>query len=217
MVKQIWLAFLLLGVFSPALFAQGAGLSFAISTTEGHVLPAVRRGLFDSFFEGSLQFDDFAKDFGSISGPWPGNGTAISLSYTRVSARLPLAYRLTLGAGHGNLRLPNGIGIFSDPTRLTVASVSLAAEVDVLHALPLTRRGDLRLSVTGGAIASLSHARLRSALLDVESRDISRHSYLRLELEAAPLRDHPEMRLYSALTAYPDGMQFLRLGVRLPF
>lgn len=206
-----------MGVFSPAAFAQGAGLSFALSTPDGRGLQTVPRGLFDSFFEGSLDFDDFTEEFATVTGPMLINGAAVSLSYTWAPDRLPLARRLILETGQVSARLPDGIGIFRDPARLTAQYLSLAAEVDLVHAFPLTTAGDLRLSLTGGAVASLSRARLRSALLDVESRGVSRHPYLRLELEAAPLRDLQDMRLYSTVTAYRDGLHFVRIGARLQF
>lgn len=120
---------------------------------------------------------------------------------------------LTAGLGQTRHRLPEGMGVLTDPARIGLTSLTLQPEAG------LQRRwqgpgSDLTVAAGLGIQASLTETTVSSALLDVRHRSSHVMPYAALRFEVQP-RQAPLSLALEARVAR-DGMSQLRADLRFP-
>lgn len=206
--------------------AAGAEVELRLSTGTAHALPAAEEALFSAFFGGTSLGGITLQDSNGAAFNL-GQGTGLSVRVTQVLAPLGPRSRvlggLALSQSEQGFRLDEGIGIFTDPARVTLRTRSLWADValqrDIAFGIAgLPMRGDVTLGL--GAVESRFRAHLTSALLDVRAEGRSRAGYLRagIALDLGPRgQGGPQPGWHGELTVFDNRSWDLTTGLGLSF
>lgn len=121
---------------------------------------------------------------------------------TGLGAGFGLEASVLTGIGESRYRLPQGMGILTDPVEIGFRSLSVTPELALTRPVglgPLEGKAVLGLGVQ----AARSHVTVRSALLDVSETVVTRRPYARLgaELSHGPVTLSGEARVYEGRSA----------------
>ncbi|MCT4556192.1 MAG: hypothetical protein N4A53_16040 [Pelagimonas sp.] len=163
-LKPVMLA-IAISTFAPInCHASENNFALELSTGGAHTLGAAQEAVLHRFFGNtSTQFRLESTSQSSDVG-WPGNNWEIGLLWARdISSRWKMTTRLSLA--EGQYKAPDGIDIFTDPAQFRLHRISLGTFIS--HQIGTI--GPVEFSAQAGLIATRSHAKLSSALLDIRA------------------------------------------------
>lgn len=212
------------GLAGGAVRAEGAMPYVGVSSASVHYAQSGLAGAYEAFFGRSYQDipKDDRPDFGGLGG---GGGAGGGGSPTRTEQLLGLVVGVRHNIHEGrklrlvrDLRvslerhryfLPQGFGVFRDPTTIRFSAVSLAAEMEISPADPRGFRPVLAL----GGVASRVTTRIDSALLAIRDRGWQNAVYGRVGAEYAPREWRcAECRFVLDVRAYSTGAAEVSAG-----
>lgn len=156
--------------------------------------------------------------FGDVDGVVV-RGTVPSVSGVAVTRRDRVAgveLRSQIAAEYGELdaSLPDGLGILTDPIRVTMWQRSLRAQVTAGKSQPLGNGWQVDYAAGLGWVQYAATGYFRSALLDLRSHSTGGVPYAVLDASLTPPRGPG---LLAGVMVYPSGTAELRLGLAQSF
>lgn len=198
--------------------------SVALTTASAHVQQAAARALLETFFDGSeIAVPDELDNAVAGAGGNVARGEGV-----RLAAALPLwddgqAWRITgdvaLGYERDFITLADGIGVFTDPARVSLSVWSLWAGAQIHRSFGARNR--VRGTLGAGGVFSHYAVRLRSAILDVSAEGQAGAAYaiagLRHDLPWPGVDAWGTPAVSAQIRAYDTGAADLTVGLEVRF
>lgn len=154
----------------------------------------------------------------------PGSDTLFQVQQSRsLALRHTRSFRLnaqdrgyaavTLALGETRYSLPKGMGVLTDPTQISMHSLSLQPELGAARNW-LVPGGRLRAAIAGGAQISVTDTSVQSALLNVRYRATPVQPYAALRLSVQPTSTRLSAELEARVSR--DGLSQIRTDLRVP-
>lgn len=170
-------------IFFLFLFAIGAAQpalaqwTLSVGTAPGHAERQASEDIFERFFGVPLP-DSEREAFFAIP-----NGRVFELGYRFDLPKRSSLWDFEVTAALGHLTraytLENGISVFIDPARVELRGAFARAELAAARPLRRSRPEGVALDVALGAVVGRYHASVRSATLNVQTKNWSSSGYLR--------------------------------------
>ena len=142
--------------------------------------------------------------------------SVVAVTTTRTDRVAGIVLRSQLGAEYGELdaSLPNGLGILTDPIRVTMWQRAVRAQLTAGQSVDVGRGWQIDYGAGLGWVQYAADGYFRSALLDLRSDSAGGVPYAVLNAGLTPPR-WPAMT--AGLMVYPNGGTELRLGLEQSF